>query len=243
MKLDTFSQRLTYAMDQAGFTQASLGNAVGMSQPSVWKLTSGKTRNTRKLFEISKVLGVRTEWLSDGTGPMRDEGVEPYNPKSSIPHESTWGYLDPWDGGTPLRGDEVEIPYLKDIEFACGDGRVIDEDHNGFMLRFSKSTLRRVGANSDGSGVVCFPARGNSMEPNIPDGTTVAVNTNDKKIVDGKIYAINENGWKRIKILFRTGPDKVSIRSFNSLEYPQEEKNLSDIEIIGRIFWWSVVDY
>ena len=90
MKLDTFSQRLTYAMDQAGFTQASLGNAVGMSQPSVWKLTSGKTRNTRKLFEISKVLGVRTEWLSDGTGPMRDEGVEPYNPKSSIPHESTW---------------------------------------------------------------------------------------------------------------------------------------------------------
>lgn len=243
MKLDTFSQRLTYAMDQAGFTQASLGNAVGMSQPSVWKLTSGKTRNTRKLFEISKVLGVRTEWLSDGTGPMRDEGVEPYNPKSSIPHESTWGYLDPWDGGTPLRGDEVEIPYLKDIEFACGDGRVIDEDRNGFMLRFSKSTLRRVGANSDGSGVVCFPARGNSMEPNIPDGTTVAVNTNDKKIVDGKIYAINENGWKRIKILFRSGPDKVSIRSFNSLEYPQEEKNLSDIEIIGRIFWWSVVDY
>ena len=72
MKLDTFSQRLTFAMDQAGFTQASLGNAVGMSQPSVWKLTSGKTRNTRKLFEISKVLGVRTEWLSDGTGPMRD---------------------------------------------------------------------------------------------------------------------------------------------------------------------------
>ncbi len=120
---------------------------------------------------------------------------------------------------------------------------MIDEDHNGFMLRFSKSTLRRVGANSDGSGVVCFPARGNSMEPNIPDGTTVAVNTNDKKIVDGKIYAINENGWKRIKILFRSGPDKVSIRSFNSLEYPQEEKNLSDIEIIGRIFWWSVVDY
>ncbi|STI74761.1 Putative phage repressor [Escherichia coli] len=69
------------------------------------------------------------------------------------------------------------------------------------------------------------------------------LHTNDKKIVDGKIYAINENGWKRIKILFRTGPDKVSIRSFNSLEYPQEEKNLSDIEIIGRIFWWSVVDY
>lgn len=107
--------------------------------------------------------------------------MHPGNPHSTIPDESTWGGVEPWDDHTPLRGDEVKVPYLKDIEFACGDGRVNDEDHNGFMLRFSKSTLRRVGANSDGSGVICFPARGNSMEPNIPDGTTVAVNTNDKK--------------------------------------------------------------
>ncbi|WP_162872314.1 S24 family peptidase, partial [Klebsiella pneumoniae] len=78
----------------------------------------------------------------------------------------------------PLPADEVEVPYLKDIEFACGDGRVQCEDHNGFKLRFSKSTLRRVGANTDGSGVLCFPATGDSMEPIIPDGTTVAVDTN-----------------------------------------------------------------
>ncbi|EEB97889.1 hypothetical protein MPER_02697 [Moniliophthora perniciosa FA553] len=81
------------------------------------------------------------------------------------------------------------------------------------------------------------------MEPNIPDGTTVAVNTDDKKIVDGKIYAINEGGWKRIKILYRVGPDKVSVRSFNSEEHKDEEKNLTAIEIIGRVFWWSVLDY
>lgn len=243
MKYETFAERLTYAMNEAGYTQASLGDAIGMAQPSVWKLTSGKTKNTRKLYEIAKVLGVRPEWLSDGEEPMRSEGMHPGNPHSTIPDESTWGVVEPWDDHTPLRGDEVEVPYLKDIEFACGDGRVNDEDHNGFMLRFSKSTLRRVGANSDGSGVICFPARGNSMEPNIPDGTTVAVNTNDKKIVDGKIYAINENGWKRIKLLYRSGPERVSIKSFNSAEYATEDKALTDIEIIGRVFWWSVIDY
>ncbi|MBJ9257264.1 helix-turn-helix transcriptional regulator [Citrobacter amalonaticus] len=243
MKHETFAERLTYAMSEAGYTQASLGQAIDMAQPSVWKLTSGKTKNTRKLYEISRVLGVRPEWLVSGEEPMRSKDMQPGNPASTIPDESTWGVVEPWDAKTPLRSDEVEVPYLKDIEFACGDGRVIDEDHNGFMLRFSKATLRKVGANSDGGGVICFPARGNSMEPNIPDGTTVAVNTNDKKIIDGKIYAINENGWKRIKILYRSGPDRVSIRSFNSAEYQQEDKPLENVEIIGRVFWWSVIDY
>lgn len=91
----------------------------------------------------------------------------------------------------PLPDDEVEVPFLKDIEFACGDGRVHSEDHNGFKLRFSKATLRRVGANSDGSGVLCFPASGDSMEPVIPDGATVAVDTGNKRIIDGELYAIN----------------------------------------------------
>jgi phage repressor protein C with HTH and peptisase S24 domain len=30
------------------------------------------------------------------------------------------------------------------------------------------------------------------MEPIIPDGTTVAVDTNNKRIVDGKLYAIGQ---------------------------------------------------
>ena len=187
------------------------------------------------MVELSRALSVRPEWLSAGSGPMRHE--------DNIPSEKDWGKIDSWDKNTPLPEDEVEIPFLRDIEFACGDGRVSDEDYNGFKLRFSKATLRKVGANTDGSGVLCFPARGNSMEPNIPDGTTVAVNTKDKKIVDGKMYAINEDGWKRIKLLCRTGPEMISIRSYNSAEYPSEDKNLGDIEIIGRVFWWSVLDY
>lgn len=137
----------------------------------------------------------------------------------------------------------MEVPFFKDIEFACGAGRTGDEDYNGYKLRFSKSTLRRIGASTDGHSIICFPARGNSMEPNIPDGTTVAVNTEDKKIIDGKMYAISEDGWKRIKLLYRTGPETVSIRSYNAAEHPPEEKPLGNIEVIGRVFWWSVLDY
>lgn len=172
---------------------------------------------------------------------MRSDAKE-----SNIGPESEWGTVDAWDKNTPLPDDEVEVPFLKDIEFACGDGRVHDEDHNGFKLRFSKATLRRVGANTDGSGILCFPATGDSMEPVIPDGTTVAVDTNNKRIVDGKLYAIGQtdggNGQlKRIKQLYRKPGGKLIIRSYNNEAYPDEEADIDDVEIIGRLFWYSVL--
>lgn len=239
--MKTFADRLNHAMSLAGMSNSRLGEIVGMSQPSIWKLASGRSVSTRKLVEIASALDVRPEWLSTGEGPMRKDALSRKVAEADqIPPKSQWGKIEPWDSHTPIRDDEVEIPFLKDIEFACGDGRINDEDYNGFMLRFSKATLRRVGANSDGSGVLCFPAAGDSMEPVIPDGTTVAVNTNDKRIVDGKIYAINEDGWKRIKQLYRTGPDTVSVRSFNA-SHPPEDKPLEKIEIIGRVFWYSVL--
>ncbi|MBS6076116.1 MAG: helix-turn-helix transcriptional regulator [Citrobacter freundii] len=238
MNKTSFSERLNIAMRERGVTQGALAEAVGMAQPSVWKLASGGAKGSRKTVQIAHVLGVRPEWLSDGIGPMRDDEKE-----SSIPPESEWGSVDAWDKNTPLPDDEVEVPFLKDIEFACGDGRVHGEDHNGFKLRFSKATLRRVGANSDGSGVLCFPATGDSMEPVIPDGTTVAVDTNNKRIVDGKLYAISQPGagedkLKRIKQLYRKPGGILTIRSFNR---DDEEASEAEVEIIGRVFWYSVL--
>jgi phage repressor protein C with HTH and peptisase S24 domain len=79
------------------------------------------------------------------------------------------------------------------------------------------------------------------MEPVIPEGTTVAININDKKIVDGKIYAISQDGWNRLKILYRVGPNRLSIRSFNHVEHPDEEADLDSVQIIGRMFWTSTI--
>lgn len=240
--MKTFAERLNAAMTAAGVSQGQLAEMVGISQPAIQKMTSGKTNGSRKMVELAHALKVRPEWLSSGIGDMRYE----VNKDSSIPPESEWGTVDAWDKNTPLPDDEVEVPFLKDIEFACGDGRVHCEDHNGFKLRFSKATLRRVGANTDGSGVLCFPATGDSMEPMIPDGTTVAVDTNNKRIVDGKLYAIGqsdggEGQLKRIKQLYRKPGGKLIIRSYNSEAYPDEEADTDSVEIIGRLFWYSVL--
>ncbi|NHB94533.1 XRE family transcriptional regulator [Photorhabdus cinerea] len=64
------AERLKLAMKNKGFTQASLAEAVSMSQPSVWKLTSGKATSSRKIIEIAKTLMVDAEWLATGNGDM-----------------------------------------------------------------------------------------------------------------------------------------------------------------------------
>lgn len=229
--MNTLADRIKLAMLSAGTTQSELASRVGVSQGAIQKLTSGKAQSSGKIVDIAKALGVDPTWLSTGEGAMG---------KATTPEERLFG-VDPWDGFTPINEDEVEVPYLKDIEFACGNGSYMSDDFNGKKLRFSKATLRKVGANSDGSGVLCFAAHGNSMEPVIRDGSTVAINCNDKKIIDGKIYGINQGGWKRLKILYRSGPDKITVRSYNSEEYPDEEIDMSNMEVLGRMFWVSTI--
>ncbi|MBL5819896.1 helix-turn-helix transcriptional regulator [Serratia marcescens] len=238
----TLAERLKLARKEKGISQKALGELIGVSQAAIQKIEVAKAKETTKLFELSQALGVRPEWLSSGSGAMR-ENAQPHHPDSTIPPESEWGTVDAWDSKTPLPDDEVEVPFLRDIEFACGDGRVSEEDYNGYKIRFSKATLRRVGASTDGSGVICFPATGNSMEPVIPDGATVAVDVHNKRIVDGELYAINQGGLKRIKQLYRRPGGKLTIRSFNREESDDEEALESEVEIVGFVFWYSVIRY
>lgn len=226
------------AMNSANVTQAALAEKVGVSQAAIQKISSGKAKSSTKIVEIAAALGVRPEWLGEQSGPMKDATLN-QQPESNIGPESEWGSVSAWDHTTPLPADEVEVPFLRDIELAAGDGSFSEDDYNGFKIRFSKATLRRVGADTSGKGVICFPAHGDSMEPIIPDGTTVAVDTGNKKVVDGKIYAINQDGLKRIKQLYRMPGGKLTIHSFNRDD--DETADEADVEIIGRVFWYSVI--
>ena len=230
----TLAERLKEARTLRGLTQKALGDLVGVSQAAIQKIETGKANQTTKLVELANALKVKPEWLSSGEGAMLLTGQD-----EAIPPSDQWSTVEPWDNSTPLPDDEVEVPFLKDIELACGDGTLPCDDYNGYKLRFSKSTLRRVNAQRES--VLCFPAHGNSMEPVIPEGTTVAININDKKIVDGKVYAISQDGWNRLKILYRVGPNRLSIRSFNHAEHPDEEADLDSVQIIGRMFWTSTI--
>ncbi len=154
-----------------------------------------------------------------------------------------FGRMDAWDSQTPLDEDEVELPLFREVELAAGAGQTQVIENHGAKLRFAKSTLSRASVLPENA--ACAFVRGNSMEPVMPDGTCVGVNTADKTIRDGEIYAIDHDGMLRVKYLHRRPGGGIKIVSQNSNEHPVEELTADEmaasVRVIGRVFWWSVL--
>ena len=147
-----------------------------------------------------------------------------------------------WDKDNPLPNDEYAmLPFYKDISLSAGAGTENQEDHNGYKLAFSRATLRRYGINPQYAS--CVTVEGESMEPVLPDGATVGINMADKNIRDGKMYAIRQGEWLRVKRLYRLPNNQVRINSYNqdAPAFADEITPLEEIEIIGAVFWWSVM--
>lgn len=217
-----------------------LSKRTGYKQPSyLYQIINRTAVQNGKPKNIGAAMAKKLEQaMSKPSGWMDQSHIK------TIEANSTYaGVLAPWDDKTPLNDDDVDVdvPFYEEIRLSAGNGFSDDiQDYNSNKLRFSRSTLRRHGIIPNQ--VVCVTADGNSMYPVIPDGATLGVNQGDTVIKDGKIYAINHGGLLRTKILKKRPDNKVVIQSYNKEEYPDEEVNREDITVIGRIFWWSVLN-
>ncbi|MGF6692675.1 LexA family transcriptional regulator [Metapseudomonas resinovorans] len=151
--------------------------------------------------------------------------------------------IEVWDDSTPLGPDEVELPFYKEVEISAGMGSEVMLETNGAKLRFGKRSLQRKGISPETA--ACAPVTGNSMEPVLPDGSTVGVDTSSTQIQDGKMYAIDHSGQLRVKLLYRLPGGGIRVRSYNADEYPDERYDADYVEqhirVIGKVFWYSVL--
>ena len=237
--MNTLKDRLEELMAEHGLTtQQQLADFAGVSKGLVGQWFNGSTGlGAKPLLAFGKKTRFSTQWLADGTGEkyQSDSTGKPIESNATA-----FAVVETWQDGTPLNDAECEVPFLKEVRLAAGSGSFEAADFNGYKLRFHESSLRRKGINP--KDVVCVSADGNSMEPVFPDGATLGVDTSQKHIKDGKIYAINHDGWLRTKILYRLPGNRIRIHSYNEEEHPDEEVDAADIQIIGRVFWWSVLD-
>ncbi|MDH0085297.1 LexA family transcriptional regulator [Stutzerimonas stutzeri] len=171
-----------------------------------------------------------------------EENRSLYQPEASLAKESI-APIEAWSDETPLGDDEIAIPFYKEVELAAGKGSEVMLETGGRKLRFGKRTLQRKGINADTAAAAVVT--GNSMEPVLPDGSTVAIDTTVTAIVDGKMYAINHEGQLRVKLLYRLPGNGLRLRSYNTEEHPDERYDAKyvaeHIRIIGKVFWYSVL--
>lgn len=211
-------------------TQVKLADACETS-PAVISQLKTKTRNigdslARRIEESQKL---PYGWMDS-----------PHN-GSSYPEEASTidikvAPIEPWDNSSPLHEDDVELPLFREVELSAGHGMTEVVENHGATLRFSRESLARANVNS--AQAACCIVSGDSMEPILPDGSTVGIDTSKTHVTDGKMYAIDYDGMLRVKQLYRISGG-YKIRSVNR-EYEDElvrGEALSSLRVIGKVFW------
>jgi len=227
--MNTLSERLRSRRKELRLTQKDVSKAAGISAVSVTLWEKGDTApKGENLIAVSKLLKCDPEWLLTGKERKIESNAE------------VIGDIEAWDSNTPLGNDEVEIPFYSEIQLAAGNGKVATRENKGPKLRFAKSALIRNG--TDVNNAICVKISGNSMEPVMPDGSTIGIDTAKTNIIDGKIYAISHGEMQRVKILYRTPDGGIRLKSYNTNEHPEEiytKDQAKEISIVGKVFWCS----
>jgi phage repressor protein C with HTH and peptisase S24 domain len=244
-------------LTDATLTQDRIADLCGWSgQSVVSQYANGKIPlNIPALIKFAQVLNFAPVEVSPRLARLF--GDTSY-PPSQIAHELTQpapeapaepqGHVDiypieVWDDQTPLGPEEVELPFYKEVELSAGKGSEVMLETSGRKLRFGRRSLQRKGVEPESA--ACAAVTGNSMEPVLPDGSTVGIDTSRKQVQDGKMYAIDHAGQLRVKLLYRLPGGGLRVRSYNEAEHPDERYEGDYVEnhirIIGKVFWYSVL--
>ncbi|ANF87169.1 HTH-type transcriptional regulator prtR [Pseudomonas antarctica] len=241
MKIEHSGDRLRQFTAPRSITPTWLADKFGVSTQSVNNWFSRGVPK-KDLYRVSQELGIRFEWLDSGDGLPLMEGIGDARDRDA---SGALSEIEAWDDDTPLRPDEVWLPFLEEVELDAGPGMFAVEESPSAKLRFFKQDLRRNSVQFDKA--KCVSVSGNSMVPVLRDGATVGVNVGKnslKDVVDGEMYAINHNGQLRVKQVYRL-PTGLRFRSYNRDEYPDEDYTFAEIQeqqisIIGHVFWWAM---
>lgn len=230
---------------ELGYKAADFQRAIKI-QSQNWN--NWKTRGIPKdkLTIISIVIGKSIDWILNGDEPTStDKPLALPNPSYIHQHgthklEEEKNHYHQSHSITAVSNNETYLPFIRTLRLE--PGREIAGKHasNAETLRFDNLALQRQGINPDTA--VCLIVEGNSMEPVLPHGSTVGIDTSQTDVINGKMYAINHDGVLQIKILYQMPGGGLRLRSYNALEYPDEHwRDASHIRVLGKVFWSSVL--
>lgn len=214
-------------------TPADLGRLLNESSQT---LTNWKTRGLpgSKITKLAKAVGVLPNWLESGEGEKRlGEETPKADVSVSIPSGASIRAYETVDELDPA---SYVLVNRYDVQLSAGCGNiqwvVHEEDPISFRARwFQHKRIKPENCKA-------LFVRGRSMEPKLEDWDTVLIDTSQREIIDGDVYAVCLSDEFYIKAVHRK-PGMVVLRSYNKdfEDIDVAGEQLNQLCIIGKMVW------
>lgn len=199
-------------------TQKTLGDAVGVSQAAIQKIETGRAAQTTKLLDIAKALRVRPEWLSSGTGAMRDDGEDDKKPSHMNHDVFRVDILDLAVSAGPGIVNQEFVEILHSVEYAQAEARHMFDGRKAENIRI-------------------INVRGDSMSGTIEPGDLLFVDISVKSFDGDGIYAFLYDETAHVKRLQKM-KDKLLVISDNKIYAPWdpiEKDEMNRVFVFGKV--------
>jgi len=195
-----------------GWTHTQLAEIINVSASTFSHIESGKSKPGSEILEalIAKT-SIHPFWLMTGLGSMEKEDGINY--------------------ASFFKSEDYKMKEVHDLAGA-GEGKDLREFESIDEIPIPKEYNQPH--------IVAVKIRGDSMVPTLYEGAVVLVNTEDKRIVSGRIYIVWVNDGAVCKRLF-TEPNKIIVKSDNPL-FPTFSLVLDEIPdyfVYGRVIYIS----
>ena len=188
--------------------QSDLADALGINRSAITQARKKGALPDKWLLALFRKFGLNPDWVETGKG-------------------------------NPLTGPAAEpvfanIPKVR-ARLCAGDGSFeVGSEIEGYYA-FRNEWLRQKGHTGK---MVLMDTFGNSMEPEIKDGDTILIDTSQKDILAGAIYAVGVDDTIMVKRIEKH-PQKMVLLSDNKDYAPiyLKKGQMDSIRIIGKVIW------
>lgn len=233
---EAFTARLISVCQQAGMTGrgrnkkiADLLNKAGVdvTTPGVWKWFNGQAKpDSLKIVALSKLFGVRAEWLEYGVGEQTASGEVLHMIKGS--------------------SDDVYRIEVLDLTVSAGPGNYMISDYVEvlYAIEFTTEHARVLFGNRDPENVKVMTVNGDSMAPTLVSGDRLFVDTSVRHFHTDGVYSFVYGKTFHVKRLQMQG-DRLAVLSDNPAyeKWYINEDTQDNLYVMGKALIHESIKY
>jgi phage repressor protein C with HTH and peptisase S24 domain len=181
-----------------------------------------------RLAELAVAAQVSSDWLLFGDGDLPDVGSHNRDKIRDVAINEQW----------LRRGEDSNLVYvaLSSAVASAGAGIANGETEEFLRLPFSRSMLRDH--NVSPANARFITARGDSMEPTIPNGGIVLIDISRRELQSAGIYVLTRD---EVLLIKRVDPGLMGLRLISDNKaYAAEVISRGDasrVNVVGKVFW------